>query len=48
MGRRSRLHKQAVIEGRETPFRASPNKPKVLSKEEVYKLRKPIEKEQVK
>ena len=46
MGRRNRLHKQAVIEGREAPFRASPDKPKTLSKEDVMKLRIPIKKEQ--
>lgn len=28
MGKRSRLHKQAVIAGTEKPFRASPSKPK--------------------
>lgn len=28
MGKRSRLHKEAVIAGKEKPFRASPDKPK--------------------
>jgi len=31
MGKRARLHRKAVIEEREPPFRASPNKPKKVS-----------------
>jgi len=30
MGKRKRLHKQAVIAGTEKPFRTSPDKPKKL------------------
>lgn len=38
MGKRSRQHKQAVIEGKEPPFRASPGKPKV-SEEKTAKAK---------
>ena len=44
MGKRRRLHREAVTEGRKAPFRASPNKLKVSNeevagaKEELFKV----------
>jgi len=45
MGKRKRLHRLAVIAGKEKPFRASPDKPKVADLKEVDKAIEKFKKE---